>query len=54
MGLHCIGCESNKCKTYIKKDTKASDLIAIACCQECGLVRLYDIPSEQDLLEFYE
>jgi len=54
MGLHCIGRESNKCKTYIKKNAKAIDLIAIACCQECGLVQLYYIPSEQDLLEFYE
>ncbi len=53
MGFHCIGCESNKCKNYIKKDAKARDLISIACCQECGLVQLNDIPSEQDLLEFY-
>lgn len=54
MGFHCIACESNKGKTYLKKDAKAKDLISIACCQECGLVQLFDIPSEQDLLEFYE
>ena len=53
MGFHCIACESNKGKTYLKKDAKAKDLISIACCQECGLVQLYDIPSEQSFLEFY-
>ena len=53
MGLHCIGSESNKCKTYIKKYAEARDFIEIACCQEYGVVRLHDIPSEQDLLEFY-
>ena len=53
MEFHCIGCGSIKCKKYLKKDAKARDLISIACCQECGLVQLYDIPSEQDLLEFY-
>ena len=53
MEFHCIGCNSKKCKNFIKKDAKVADLISIVCCQECGLVQLYDIPSEQDLLKFY-
>ena len=53
MGFRCIGCESDKAKSYTKKDAKAGDLISIACCQNCGLVQLNDIPSERDLYEFY-
>ena len=53
MGFRCIGCESNKCKSHIKKDAKSGDFISIACCQNCGLVQLIDIPNEQDLYEFY-
>ncbi len=54
MKFHCIGCDGNKSKNYIKRDAKTGDLITIACCEECGLVQLYDIPSEQDLFEFYK
>ena len=32
------------------KDAKVGDLISIACCQNCGLVQLKDVPNEQDLL----
>ena len=53
MGFHCIGCAGKKCKNYIKKDAKAGDLMSIACCQNCGLVQLNEIPSEKDLFEFY-
>tara|TARA_B100000575_G_C22880859_1_gene513248 strand:+ start:387 stop:539 length:153 start_codon:yes stop_codon:yes gene_type:complete len=28
------------------KDAKAGNLILIACCQNCGLVQLKDVPNE--------
>ena len=36
------------------KDAKAGDFISIACCQNCGLVQLQDIPNEKDLFDFYK
>ena len=51
MRFQCIGCESNKCKSHLKRDAKEGDLISIACCQNCGLVQLIDIPNEKDLFE---
>ena len=53
MSFRCIGCESIISKSHIKKDAKTGDFITISCCQKCGLVQLGDIPSEQDLYEFY-
>ena len=36
------------------KDAKAGNFISIACCQNCGLVQLKDVPNELDLFEFYK
>ena len=54
MGFHCIACNSDKRLNRTMKDAKAGDLISIACCQNCGLVQLEDVPNEPDLFEFYK
>ena len=54
MGFLCIGCNSTNYKSHIIKDAKDSDLNSIASCQKCGLVQLEDIPTEQELLNFYK
>ncbi len=54
MSFHCIGCDSDRGMSHIMKDAKARDFISIACCQNCGLVQLKDVPNEQDLFEFYK
>ena len=54
MGFQCIACNSDKSISHMMKDAKAGDLISIACCQNCGLVQLKDVPNELDLFEFYK
>ena len=54
MSFHCIACNSDKSISHSMKDAKAGDLISIACCQNCGLVQLKDVPNELDLFEFYK
>ena len=54
MSFHCIGCNSEKSISHRMKDAKAGNLILIACCQNCGLVQLKDVPNELDLFEFYK
>ena len=52
MSFHCIACNSDKSISHSMKDAKAGNLILIACCQNCGLVQLKDVPNELDLFEF--
>ena len=54
MGFHCITCNGDGSINHTMKDAKAGDLISIACCQNCGLVQLKDVPNELDLFEFYK
>ena len=54
MSFHCIACNSDKSISHSMKDAKAGNLILIACCQNCGLVQLKDVPNELDLFEFYK
>ena len=54
MSFHCIACYSDKSISHSMKDAKAGNLILIACCQNCGLVQLKDVPNELDLFEFYK
>ena len=54
MSFHCIGCNNDKSINHMVKDAKVGDFISIACCQNCGLVQLKDVPNEQDLFEFYK
>ena len=53
ISFHCIACNSDKGISHKMKDAKAGNLILIACCQNCGLVQLKDVPNELDLFEFY-
>ena len=52
MGFRCIACNNNRSTSHIMKDAKSGDLILIACCLNCGLGQLKDVPNELDLLIF--
>ena len=52
MGFHCIACNSDRSSSHIMKDAKSGDLISVACCLNCGLGQLKDVPNELDLLIF--
>ena len=54
MAFHCIVCDSDRSTSHTMKDAKAGDLILIACCQNCGLVQLKNVPNELDLFDFYK
>ncbi len=54
MSFRCIVCSSDRSTSHKIKDAKAGDLISIACCQNCGLVQLNDVPNEVDLFDFYK
>ena len=49
MGFYCIVCNSKKSISHTMKDAKSGDLISIACCQNCVLVQLKDVPNEPNL-----
>ena len=54
MGFHCNAWKGVKIICHTMKNSKAGDLIPIACCQNCGLLQLKDELNELDLLEFYK
>jgi len=53
MPFTCAYCGGNKYKSFLRKDAKDGQPLAVAACLECGLAQLAEIPSDEALKEFY-